>query len=80
MNDQYVRIKKSELDKFIEEAAQVVSDSKCLASMLEATWKSRIDLLADEALSVETKRSTLRYEMGMLRAWAIMTGQTDEQS
>ena len=60
------------LDKDHTLLMQQVSDAKGLASMIEATWKNRLDKLTDVVLDLHPSQHS--YESGLLRAYNIMAG------
>ena len=60
------------LDKDHTLLMQQVSDAKELASVIEATWKDRLDKLTDVVLDLHPSKHT--FEAGLLRAYNIMAG------
>ena len=79
---QWVQVKRIELleyvhmvetlDKDHTRLMQQVNDAKELASVIEATWKDRLDKLTDVVLDLHPSKHT--FEAGLLRAYNIMAG------
>jgi len=79
---QWVQVKRIELleyvhmvetlDKDHTRLMQQVNDAKELASVIEATWKDRLDKLTDVVLDLHPSNHT--FEAGLLRAYNIMAG------
>jgi hypothetical protein len=51
---------------------QEISDAKALASIIEATYKERLDKLTDYILDIHP--SNYKYERGLMDAYNIVSG------
>ena len=78
----WVQVKHDELIEYVamvecltkdhSKLQQQIKDSKDLASIIEATYKSRLDKLTDLILDIHPSKS--QYEQGMMQAYNIMAG------
>jgi hypothetical protein len=57
-----------------DKQTQELNDIRALADIIDKTWKTRLDTLADHILDQEPK-GTNRYERGLIKAYNIMKGQ-----
>lgn len=57
-----------------DKQTQELSDIRALADIVNETWQSRLDLLADYILDLNPKE-TSTYERGLMKAYEIMKGQ-----
>lgn len=57
-----------------DKQVQELSDIRALADIVNETWQSRLDLLADYILDLNLKE-TSTYERGLMKAYEIMKGQ-----
>ena len=81
---EYVTVPKSDLIGYVERVnlliqehdkqTQELSDIRALADIVNETWQSRLDLLADYILDLNPKE-TSTYERGLMKAYEIMKGQ-----
>lgn len=65
------------VNKLIEDhdkQTQELSDIRALADIVNETWQSRLDLLADYILDLNPKE-TSTYERGLMKAYEIMKGE-----
>lgn len=80
----YVQVPKSDLIQYVERVnrliedhdkqTQELSDIRALADIVNETWQSRLDLLADYILDLNPKE-TSTYERGLMKAYEIMKGE-----
>ena len=56
-----------------DKQTQELSDIRALADIVNETWQSRLDLLADYILDLNPKE-TSTYERGLMKAYEIMKG------
>ena len=57
-----------------DKQTQELSDIRVLTDIVNETWQSRLDLLADYILDLNPKE-TSTYERGLMKAYEIMKGQ-----
>ena len=57
-----------------DKQTQELSDIRALADIVNETWQSRLDLLADYILDLNPKE-TSTYERGLMKAYEIMKGE-----
>lgn len=57
-----------------DKQTQELSDIRALTDIVNETWQSRLDLLADYILDLNPKE-TSTYERGLMKAYEIMKGQ-----
>lgn len=60
------------LDKEHTRLIEQVKDCHALASIVDQTWKARLDILTDVVLDLHPSQHT--FEAGLLRAYNIMAG------
>ena len=80
----YVQVPKSDLVQYVarvnkliedhDKQTQELSDIRALADIVNETWQSRLDLLADYILDLNPKE-TSTYERGLMKAYEIMKGE-----
>jgi hypothetical protein len=80
---EYVSVPKADLIGYVERVnlliqdhdkqTQELSDIRALADIVNETWQSRLDLLADYILDLKPKE-TSSYERGLMKAYEIMKG------
>ena len=80
----YVQVPKRDLIGYVERVnrliqdhdkqTQELSDIRALADIVNETWQSRLDLLADYILDLNPEQ-TSTYERGLMKAYEIMKGQ-----
>jgi hypothetical protein len=81
---EYIQVPKRDLIGYVERVnrliqdhdkqTQELSDIRALADIVNETWQSRLDLLADYILDLNPKE-TSTYERGLMKAYEIMKGQ-----
>jgi hypothetical protein len=79
----YVQVPKTDLVAYVERVnrliqdhdkqTQELSDIRALADIVNETWQTRLDLLADYILDLDPKE-TSTYERGLMKAYDIMKG------
>ena len=57
-----------------DKQTQELSDIRALADIVNETWQTRLDALADYILDLNPKE-TSTYERGLMKAYEIMKGQ-----
>jgi len=80
---EYLQVPKQDLINYVDRVnlliqdhdkqTQELSDIRALAGIVEATWRERLDLLADHILDLNP-RETSSYERGLMKAYEIMKG------
>ena len=79
----YVQVPKSDLVQYVarvnrliedhDKQTQELSDIRALADIVNETWQTRLDALADYILDLNPKK-TSTYERGLMKAYEIMKG------
>jgi hypothetical protein len=79
----YVQVPKQDLVNYVDKVnrliqdhdkqTQELSDIRALADIVNETWQTRLDLLADYILDLDPKQ-TSTYERGLMKAYDIMKG------
>jgi hypothetical protein len=79
----YVQVPKTDLINYVDKVnrliqdhdkqTQELSDIRALADIVNETWQTRLDLLADYILDLDPKQ-TSTYERGLMKAYDIMKG------
>ena len=79
----YVQVPKSDLVQYVarvnrliedhDKQTQELSDIRALADIVNETWQTRLDALADYILDLNPKE-TSTYERGLMKAYDIMKG------
>jgi hypothetical protein len=79
----YVQVPKQDLFNYVDKVnrliqdhdkqTQELSDIRALADIVNETWQTRLDLLADYILDLDPKQ-TSTYERGLMKAYDIMKG------
>jgi len=79
-----VQVPKQDLVNYVDKVNQLIqdhdkqtqelSDIRALTDIVNETWQSRLDLLADYILDLNPKE-TSTYERGLMKAYEIMKGQ-----
>ena len=57
-----------------DKQTQELSDIRALADIVNETWQTRLDALADYILDLNPEESST-YERGLMKAYEIMKGQ-----
>jgi DNA primase len=80
----YVQVRKSDLIEYVNEVnaliqdhdkqTQELSDIRSLADIVNETWQTRLDRLADYILDLDPK-SKSDFEQGLMMAYEVMKGQ-----
>ena len=79
----YVQVPKTDLINYVDKVnrliqdhdkqTQELNDIRALADIVNETWQTRLDLLADYILDLDPKE-TSTYERGLMKAYDIMKG------
>jgi hypothetical protein len=79
----YVQVPKTDLINYVDKVnrliqdhdkqTQELNDIRALADIVNETWQTRLDLLADYILDLDPKQ-TSTYERGLMKAYDIMKG------
>lgn len=79
---QWIQVKRAELLEYVAmvehlskdhtKMQQEIQDAKTLASIIEATYKERLDKLTDLILDIHP--ANFKYERGLLDAYNIVSG------
>lgn len=85
-NDKWVQVRQSELLKYVNgvemlsrdhtQLQQDFNDAKQIASIIDATWKERLDQLMDLIIDIHPSVN-VHYRNGLMAAYNLMQGHED---